>query len=381
MPKVLFLTTSHNYNDDRIFYHQAKALRDNGYEVKICSLYAEYKGYIDGIEIESYAILEESIEKKIGTFRKVCETFQPECIICSEPLAVIAAKKFVKKHKASCIYDVTEWYPSMRMVSGYSSYLLKFIHAIKFFMIQLYAGYISTHFIFGENTKKFPLAYFFPLKNRIILPYFPDNSYIKPNIKSLIAGEITVCYTGQLSKEKGIENFFIAVDTVRRREPDLNIKILLVGAARTTKDEIYFSELMRKYAWENIKILDTVSFEDFTQSYADADICFDLRDLNFENNHCLPIKIFYYVASGKPVVYTNLKAIRKFMDISPFGSLVNPKDAEKIADVVLNYVHNPEIYEQHAHNARKKYEKKYSWDSIKHSFTDFINLALQRSRE
>jgi hypothetical protein len=70
MPKVLF-NDFHSYNDDRIFYHQAKALRDNGYEVKICSLYADYKGIIDGIEIESYAVLEESIEKKTETFRKV----------------------------------------------------------------------------------------------------------------------------------------------------------------------------------------------------------------------------------------------------------------------------------------------------------------------
>ncbi|MDR3026716.1 glycosyltransferase [Chryseobacterium sp.] len=380
MPKVLFLTTSHSYNDDRIFYHQAKALRDNGYEVKICSLYADYKEVIDGIEIESYAILEESIEKKMETFRKVCDNFQPQTIICSEPLAVVASKKFVKEHNVSCIYDVTEWYPSMRMLSGYSSYLLKFVHAIKFLMIQLYAGYISTHFIFGEKTKKFPLASFFPFKKRIVLPYFPDNSYIYPHIKNLNPEKITICYTGQLSKEKGIENFFRAADTVRMKKPGLDIEILLVGAARTKKDEIYFSELLKKYAWKNIKIVNTVLFEDFTQSYADADLCFDLRDLNFENDHCLPIKIFYYAASGKPVIYTNLKAIRKFMDVSPFGFLVNPTDAETIADIILNYIHNPEIYKLHAHNARKEYEEKYTWDSIKGSFTDFVKQAMERPK-
>ncbi len=65
------------------FYHQAKALRDNGYEVKICSLYADYKGTIDGIEIESYAVLEESVEKKTVTFQTVCEAFKPDTIICS----------------------------------------------------------------------------------------------------------------------------------------------------------------------------------------------------------------------------------------------------------------------------------------------------------
>jgi hypothetical protein len=96
MPKVLFLTTSHSYNDDRIFYHQAKALRDNGYEVKICSLYADYKGIIDGIEIESYAVLEESIEKKTETFRRCVKLFS--LIPLSVPnLGRSGCKNFVKE--------------------------------------------------------------------------------------------------------------------------------------------------------------------------------------------------------------------------------------------------------------------------------------------
>ncbi|MCJ7933748.1 MAG: glycosyltransferase [Chryseobacterium sp.] len=378
MSKILFLTTSHSYNDDRIFYHQALALRDKGHEVKICSLYADYTGIIDGIEIESYAILEESIEKKTNTLKQVCASFQPDCVICSEPLAVIAAKEYTRKHKISCMYDITEWYPSMRMVSGYSSYLLKCIHAIKFFLVHLYAGYISTHFIFGESTKKFPLAYFFPFKKRIILPYFPDDRYMYPNIKRLVPGKITLCYTGQMSEEKGIENFFKAIDTVRTRKPDLDIEILLVGGTRTKKDELYFSELLEKYAWKNIKIGKTASFETFTQSYADADICFDLRALNFENDHCLPIKIFYYAASGKPVIYTNLKATRKYVDVARFGFLVDPEDAGTIADIILNYVQNPALYDVHAHNARKEYEEKYNWNGIKDSFVDYVQQALKK---
>lgn len=64
IPKILFLTTAHRHDDDRIFYHQAKALKEQGYEVKICSLSSEFKGNVDGIEIESYAVLERSIHEK-----------------------------------------------------------------------------------------------------------------------------------------------------------------------------------------------------------------------------------------------------------------------------------------------------------------------------
>ena len=181
-----------------------------------------------------------------------------------------------------------------------------------------------------------------------------------------------------MSKEKGIENFFNAIDEVRKRKPDLDIEILLVGGTRSKQDELYFSGLLNKFAWKNIKIGKTASFETFTRSYAEADLCFDLRDLNFENDHCLPIKIFYYAASGKPVIYTNLKATRKYVDVAKFGFLVNPEDAENIADIILRYVETPELYDAHAHHAREEYEKKYNWKSIRKSFIDFVGQALKK---
>lgn len=375
MPKVLFLTTSHSYNDDRIFYHQAKALRDNGFEVKICSLYAEYKGVIDGIEIESFAVLEESIDTKMETFRKVCSDFHPDCIIGSEPLAIAAVKNFVKEQKISCIYDITEWYPSMSMLQKYR-FPVKIFQALKFSLIQLYAGFLSTRFIFGETTKKFPLAYFFGFKKQIIVPYYPDRLYIKENIKELTPGRITLCYTGQISKEKGIENFFRAIDRLRQKLPALHIRILIIGSTVQESDEFYFSSLLQKYTFDDIEIRKPTNFETFTEAFAEADLCFDLREINFENNHSLPIKLFYFMGAGKPVIYSDLKGIRKHMGKLSFGSLVDPHDVEAISDIIINYIRNPELYRSHTLNARKEFKEKYNWELIKDTFIDFVKESI-----
>lgn len=374
--KILFLTTAHRYDDDRIFYHQAKALKEEGYHVKICSLSSEFQGALDGIEIESYAILEKSIPEKRKILEDICNSFEPDVVVCSEPLAVISAKKIKKKKRATIIYDITEWYPSMRMVEQFS-FPLNIIHAVKFFLVQLYAGFISTHYIFGEETKKFPLAYFFPFKKSVILPYYPDDIYIHQNIKSLQPDEITLCYTGQFSEEKGIGNFFGAADSLRKKRPDLKISILLIGGSRKQKDEIYFSELRKKYNFDNIRIEKPASFETFTKAYADADICFDLRSMNYENHHCLPIKIFYYAASGKPVIYTDLKATRQHVDVSKFGFLVDPKNSDFISDLIINYIEDPKLYAEHAQNARKEYEAKYNWNMIKGSFLNFVRKSSE----
>lgn len=371
MPKILFLTTAHRYDDDRIFYHQAKALQDQGHQVKISSLSSEFQGIAGGIQIESCSVLDKNTEEKKAVFRKIIDEFQPDCIICSEPLAVISTRKTRKSKKVSVIYDITEWYPSMRMVEHFS-FPLNIIHAFKFFLIQLYAGFLSTHYIFGEDTKKFPLACFFPFKKSMVLPYYPDDIYIHRNRKKPETNKITLGYTGQFSEEKGIGNFFAAVDRVRRKRPGLEVCVLLIGGARKEKDRTYFAELVSKYQFEHMTIRKSASFETFTEAYADADICFDLRALNFENHHCLPIKIFYYAASAKPVIYTDLKAIRLHLDVSKFGYLVNPQDAEAIAGLILDYIDNPDLYALHAQNARREYDTKYNWNAIRQSFVNFV---------
>lgn len=375
MSKILFLTTAHNYNDDRIFFHQAKELVDKGFEVKICSLYSEFSGNLEGIKIESFDILKEPSNIKIDQFKEVCYSYRPDCIICSEPLAVIAASEYAKKHRKPIVYDITEWYPSMRMIKPYG-FALKYVHAVKFLMIQLYAGFLSDLFIFGENSKKFPLAYIFPWKKSLMLPYYPNSEYVEKNIKEIDQEKINLCYTGSFSKEKGIDNFFKAADAVRKKRPDIKVFITLIGSSRSDEDALHFKSLLNFYRWDHLKVEKPVSFEKFSQSYADADICFDLREVNIENHNCLPIKIFYYMASGKPVIYSHLKATKDHLDVSRFGYLVDPANSDEISNHILNYIDHPELYTKHAENARKDFEEKYNWGAIRNSFVNFIKKSL-----
>ena len=72
----------------------------------------------------------------------------------------------------------------------------------------------------------------------------------------------------------------------------------------------------------------------------DTDIFMDLRSIDFENSHCLPIKLYYYIALERPIIFSNLKAISKSINIQKFGKLVDPTDSNKIAKIILIYVKN-----------------------------------------
>jgi len=84
------------------------------------------------------------------------------------------------------------------------------------------------------------------------------------------------------------------------------------------------------------------------------------------------------MGAGKPVIYSNLKGIRKHMGALSFGSLVDPHDADAIAEVIINYIRNPDLYHSHALNARKEFREKYNWELIKDSFVDFVKKSIDK---
>jgi glycosyltransferase involved in cell wall biosynthesis len=135
---------------------------------------------------------------------------------------------------------------------------------------------------------------------------------------------------------------------------------------------LYFENLLQTHSLENLVVEPPVSLPEFSAALSRADICLDLRENNSEYSASLPIKIFYYIASGKPVIYTRLQALDNYMKVSEFGKLVNPEEAKTIADFILEYIDNPHLYNQHAQNARKNYEEKYNWGVIKYSFLEII---------
>lgn len=376
--KIIFLTTAHTCFDDRIYYHQAISLAEKGYAVKIVSFCSDFNGMQNGVEFESYNIItSHSRNEKIEKFVSILSAYKPQVIICSEPLPVFAAKKFKKNSaKTTIVYDITEWYPSKKQLRTVT-FPKKIAVFFSLLFINLLAGKKADAFIFGEDSKKFPFNLLFPKKPHIVLPYFPDEKYISYTKKEYNPHSITLCYTGRISKEDGIENFFTAIQLFIQRNPKIKVKILIIGAPKKQDDKAYFESLLQKFAFPNITIEPPKEYTEFTKSIAEADICFDLREINFEYNHCLPIKIFYYGACGKPVIYSDLKAIRKQISIDEFGFLVNPKDSIAIAEKIEFLVYHPIEYSKFSVQARNLFENTYNWQKISSSLFTFIEQIQQ----
>ncbi|NPA36357.1 MAG: glycosyltransferase family 4 protein [Chlorobi bacterium] len=376
--KVSFLTTSHNPEDDRIFYHQAVSLKNDGHSVEIISTKTDQKEKKRGININSFNGNTLSKKDKTNKIIAILSCSEPDIIICSEPLAIYAADKFRRKkhNKVKIIYDITEWYPSKKNLAGLNI-IKKPIKALTLIIFNLYTARKTDAFIFGEWFKSRPYRLLFPNKRHVCIPYYPDLTYLTPKQPGILSDKLRLLYSGKLSKEKGFGNFLKVIKELSIKRPELNIYVKTIGWYINDEEKNDFEKQINDLP-ENINLshYPVMPFPDYLKVISDTDIFLDLRSDDIENTHCLPIKIFYFAALKRPVIYSDLKAIKKETEIDKFGFLVKPRNTKETVGHILNYIEDKHLYDLHCTNAEKLANEKYNWKIIENRFKQFVNNTL-----
>ncbi len=371
---IAFLSSGHFPFDDRIFYHLGKTLADAGHTVRITSSKADLNSVVDNITIDCFAGDDLKKKDKIIKFSGALDAFIPSIIICSEPLPLLAAKRFKKKHtgQSRIIYDITEWYPSKKNLAPFHSFLRPLIF-LKLLAFNMIASRYADAFIFGELYKSRPYRILFPKKPYEFITYYPDLRYLKYKAPGIIDCRLRLSFTGRISIEKGFGNFIGVVRELIRIKPELIIEIKVIGwyESKTDKDEC---EKLIQSVTENVTFTfsERLPFLTFWESVSDTDIFIDLRSDSPENQFSLPIRLFYFAALYRPFIFTRLRAICREADTENFGFLVKPDRAEMIAQIIFNYIKDPKLYNEHCANAGRAAQELYNWQRIIPRYLKFI---------
>ena len=81
------------------------------------------------------------------------------------------------------------------------------------------------------------------------------------------------------------------------------------------------------------------------------------------STECYPLAILEAMASGVPVVASEIGGIPDIIENNFNGLLVPPKDEEKLKDALILLLDNPEICEKFSETAFHGI-KKYLWENI-----------------
>ena len=235
------VTSGHPPFDERIFWKFGKSLTEAGFSVVIICSTQEISNVVDGISVKGFDGVSFPKKKKIDSFSKLLNKFNPDLIICSEMLPVFAALKFRKQNqKTKVILDVTEWIPE--------NVAFKFTGLkrwIKYFQLLLPYFYILQkvdHLIIGDVSKKKRYDFIADSKPKTIIGYYPVVkcfNYKKPDLSK---EEIILGYAGVITFERGIKNLLQASVSIADKFPKKKFKLLLFGRFTYQLEENEFKE-------------------------------------------------------------------------------------------------------------------------------------------
>lgn len=373
--RICLVTSGHPPFDERIFWKFGASLAEAGFSVSIICSTLEINKVVEGISITGFDGFLIPKMNKIETFHSLINQFKPDSIICSEMLPVFSALKFKKENpETKIILDITEWYPEN--VAFKFSGIKRWIKYFQLLLPYIYILQKVDHLIIGEVSKKKRYDFLANLKSKTIIGYYPVRKFFNYKKPDLSKEKIILGYAGVITFERGIINLLSAAISVANSFPQKKFKLLLFGKFTYQNEEAEFKQKTSSLKNLEVEFADWTDYDKMSSVIERMDICFDLRERNFIYRNSLPIKIFEYMACGKPFIYSDIKPIRNEIDCERFGILVNPDDQTEIINAIETYLNKPEIAIQHSVNARKLIEDGKNWESESKKLIELVNKLL-----
>jgi glycosyltransferase involved in cell wall biosynthesis len=202
-------------------------------------------------------------------------------------------------------------------------------------------------------TKKFGL----PAHRSSVWSSGVDFDLFKPLPSTEESSKFRLMYHGKVDYHRGIHNIIKAMGILDRKD----IELILLGAV----DEM--SELKRLA--ERLDLADRVLFHQSVpyEEVPDWINRVDAGVLPFPEwppwNTCSPIKLFEYLACGKPVVATSIPAHRSVLGGKSFAFLAENSRPDGIAKAIEEAWLQKNNFEKIAEEARIFVKMNFSWDS------------------
>ena len=146
--------------------------------------------------------------------------------------------------------------------------------------------------------------------------------------------------------------FFIKVFSKIDNE---NCKLILVGDGGL-KDSLYILTETLNIA-DKVIFAGAIPYEKIPDMINALDICI----IPDSNEYRSPIKMFEYMAMGKPVVAPNYEPIRSVIDDGKDGVIFDPMDKENLVRILNNVVNDEGKRKILGNNAREKILKQHLW--------------------
>lgn len=178
-----------------------------------------------------------------------------------------------------------------------------------------------------------------------------------------------VMYVGRIVYHKGLEYF---VESAKYLD-DQDVQYVLVGSGDFRPELEKMIE--REGLEERVVFAGRVSNEELPNYYAAADV-FVLPSVS--RLEAFGIVALEAMASGVPVVISDIPGVREVIVEGDHGLLAEPMNSRDIAGKVRVLLENPDLAERMGKKGRKRVEKKFTWDRVAKDIEEIYRSLLTR---
>lgn len=377
-PAVCLLTSGHDPYDDRIFYKEALSLRKAGFAVTIIAPTASCDEASEGILIRRLRMSRTighsrlRVIERVGRFIWAGMGHRAQVYHCHEWDAVIAGyvirflKRWTYGQRVKVVNEIRDSFPGVwpsgerrsRLTSLKTSlctFLDKVVNCRADYVIAVEEPKADRCVAFG-----FPRERTMPVENYAPLELFPFNP------KRFDRDNLVLGYAGSVSAQRGIYVLAQASAEIGRRT-GRRPKFLLLGHFRSAAEHKAFVEFCRRDAKLFDLEMEWVPHPEVGKRLSEADICFALfyDSPRYEwvlSGKAGPLKLYEYMACGKPVIAVDYRALKETIQREDCGLIVPARGGvAEVVKAIEHYLLNPEEMLRHGKNGRQAVERQYNW--------------------
>jgi glycosyltransferase involved in cell wall biosynthesis len=173
------------------------------------------------------------------------------------------------------------------------------------------------------------------------------------------ASSWTVSYIGGVAPHRGIESAIKAIPSLVDLIP--NFKLLIVGAKddRHTKNARDLITELDVDTW--VDVLGWQPFSMIGGYMAISQACIVPHIDSEQTQAGVPHKLFQYMLSGRPVVVSDVRPLKRIIEETRAGLVFKAGDPESLAEVLIELYQDPELAAELGNNGRKAATGKYAW--------------------
>lgn len=358
--KICYVTSMHDWNDDRIFERAAVGLASLGHEVTFVAP-SDIDFSDSGVDIKSIPIrsrIGKHVFGPIDAYKRM-KTIEADIFHFHNPNMMWLMKKWAKKGNRVFI-DIHENYEARVEKLPIPNFLKA--KAIKLYrrIENNFCKYYSGVTVVTESMKNKIAPSGVPILVVDNVPYLSRLELIK--LSEFKHEKPTIITSGSHSSARNCMKAVEALPHIVDKIPD--IQMLFVGRFQPEN----FEDELHKRAQElgvsnHLKTEGMLPWLKNFQRISKAHIGCVFYEDNLNNRFTLPNRLYEYMYCGLAILGENFPEVKGKLEISQSGVTVNSSDSISIAEGAIHLLQNTNELKQFSENAKLAVEKLFNFEN------------------